>query len=115
MTVRRGVLGWLMLIAAVMVIIAGYLSVPTADACNFINQQQAQLGQAPTCSTTPSAGYFIVTGLLAAGGLLFLAPALEEQRNGQWRYGTENGRHEVGRLRTVVRGHARVITFPQFT
>jgi hypothetical protein len=38
-----------------------------------------------------------------------------DQRNGQWRYGTENGRHEVGRLRTVVRGHARSITFPQFT
>jgi hypothetical protein len=41
--------------------------------------------------------------------------ALEEQRNGQWRYGAENGQHEVGRLPTVVRGHARVITFPQFT
>ncbi len=30
---------------------------------------------------------------------------------GQWRSGTENGRHEVGRLPTVVRDHARVITF----
>ncbi len=67
MTRRRLILGWLLLIAAVIVIIAGYSSVPTADACNFINQQQAQLGQPPTCSTTPSAGYFIVTGLLGVG------------------------------------------------
>lgn len=74
MTRMRGFFGVLMLIAAPVVIVAGYGSVPTADACNTINSIQAQLGQPATCSTIPAAGYFVVAGILLVGGLLVLAP-----------------------------------------
>ena len=72
---RRG-FGILMLIAAPIVIVAGYGSVPSADACNTINSMNEQLGDPATCSTTPAAGYFVVAGILAVAGLLFLAPWL---------------------------------------
>jgi len=74
MSKPRQFFGVLMLIAAPVVIFAGYLSVPSASACNTINSIQAQLGSPPTCSTTPAPAYFAVAGILVAAGLLFLAP-----------------------------------------
>lgn len=74
MTRRRRLLGVLMLIGAPIVILAGYSTVPSASACNTISSVQGQLGQAATCSTIPSPGYFVVAAILAVCGLLFLAP-----------------------------------------
>jgi hypothetical protein len=66
--------GILMLIAAPIVVVAGYANVPSASACNYVNSVNAQLGQPATCSTTPAAGYFVGAGILLAAGLLFTAP-----------------------------------------
>jgi hypothetical protein len=76
MGVIRRIFGILMLIAAPIVIAVGYANVPSADTCNYINSQNQQLGEPATCSSTPAAGYFVVAGILAVAGLLFLAPWL---------------------------------------
>ncbi|MGH3260069.1 MAG: hypothetical protein ACRDOU_32505, partial [Streptosporangiaceae bacterium] len=80
-----------------------------------VRQLLAAIGQAAMVSGSSVIEHGTRNLALHSGLSQRTVSALEEQRNGQWRYGTENGRHEVGRLRTVVRGHARVITFPQFT
>lgn len=70
----RRFLGVVLVIGGVFILLGGYASVPSRSACSAINSVQGQLGQAPVCSSTPSAGYFIVSGALALAGLLCLAP-----------------------------------------
>jgi hypothetical protein len=70
----RYAIGWLLLIAAPITILAGYSSLPDAATCKFVNSLQSQLGGAPACQTHPAAGYFIGAGILAVAGLLCLAP-----------------------------------------
>ena len=66
---RRRVLGILLLVAAPLVLAWGYSSVPSAQACSTINSIDPG-----SCSTTPSAGYWIFAAVLAVAGLLMLAP-----------------------------------------
>lgn len=73
-TTARRIFGILLLIAAPVIIVAGYGTVPDASTCNTINQMNTQLGEAGTCSTVPSPGYFVVAGLCVVVSLLMLAP-----------------------------------------
>lgn len=76
MSTGRRIAGVLALIAAFVVVLAGYASVPSAYACNVVNSMDVQLGNPPSCSTTPAAGYFVAAILLALVSLLCFAPAL---------------------------------------
>jgi hypothetical protein len=71
--VRLG-FGLLLIIAAPIVIAAGYANKPSASACSYINQVNTSLGNPATCSTTPGTGYFVAAAILGAAGLLFTAP-----------------------------------------
>jgi hypothetical protein len=71
-------IGILLIVAAAGVTLAGYLTVPSAGACSFLNAQ----GITGHCSSTPSVGYFVAAGILAGIGLLLLALSSPW---GQWR------------------------------
>jgi hypothetical protein len=73
-TKARGIFGTLFLVAAPVIVVAGYGTVPNASTCNTINQMNTQLGRPATCSTVPAPGYFVVAGLCVVLSLLMLAP-----------------------------------------
>jgi Protein of unknown function (DUF2510) len=73
-TPARRIVGILLLIAAPVIIVAGYGTLPSANVCNTINQINTQLGEPATCSTVPAPGYFVAAGLCVVVGLLMLAP-----------------------------------------
>lgn len=70
----RALIGWVFIVAAALVIIAGYESLPDAATCQAINYAQQVTGGSPTCATTPAAGYFTASAVLGGLGLLTLAP-----------------------------------------
>ena len=70
----RRVLGVLLIIAAPVAVAVGYANAPGASTCTRINDFNRALGEGPTCSTAPSAGYFVAGGLLAIAGLLVIVP-----------------------------------------
>jgi len=73
-TKARRILGILLLIAAPVIILVAYGNLPTASACNTINQAYIQLGEPPSCPSVPSPSYFAAAGLCLVAGLLMLAP-----------------------------------------
>ena len=70
---RRG-LGIALIIAGPAAVAVGFANAPTASSCNRINDLNRALGLGPTCSTTPSIGYFAAGALLVVAGLLVLVP-----------------------------------------
>lgn len=67
-------MGILALVAALVIIIAGYGNKPQASICRTINRMNRGLGQPATCSSSPGAGTFVAAGIVAFVGLLLLAP-----------------------------------------
>jgi hypothetical protein len=74
MTGRRLGYGFLTLVAAAIVLVIGYKTAPRANACHTINSINVRAGRPPECLPTPSTGYLVTAGILAAIGLLFAAP-----------------------------------------
>jgi hypothetical protein len=68
------VLGIALIIAAPVAVAVGYANAPSASACTRINDLNQALGAAPTCSTAPSAGYFLTGAALLIAGVLVLVP-----------------------------------------
>jgi len=66
--------GILLLIAAIVIIVIGYRSVPDANLCYLINMERRMASLPPSCSSVPPVGYFVATGLCLTAGLLILAP-----------------------------------------
>jgi hypothetical protein len=71
---RRRAVGILLIIAAAAVLAVGYGTAPSAAACTTANNLALELGNPETCSTMPSAAYFVGTVILLIAGLLILAP-----------------------------------------
>jgi hypothetical protein len=61
-------------IAATVIIMIGYRSVPDANTCYPVNLWDKQAGLPPSCSTVPSAGYLVAAGLCLLAGFLILVP-----------------------------------------
>jgi hypothetical protein len=75
----RQMSGFLVLVAAAIVVGYGYTTMPSAGACRVINQMQQSLGLPNTCSTTPPIGWFVAAGVIALiGVLLVLAPSNQQ-------------------------------------
>jgi hypothetical protein len=70
----RRVLGILLIIAGPAIVGVGYLTVPSASSCTAANNIAFELGQPATCSTTPSALYFVAAAVLLVGGVLIMMP-----------------------------------------
>jgi hypothetical protein len=73
-TRARQIFGSLLLIAATVIIMIGYRSVPDANTCYPINLADRMAGLPPSCSTVPPVGYFVAAGVCLVAGLLILAP-----------------------------------------
>jgi hypothetical protein len=71
---RRRALGVLLIIAAPVAVAIGYVNAPSASACSRINDLNQALGEGPTCSTAPSAAYFVAGALLMIAGVLIIVP-----------------------------------------
>jgi hypothetical protein len=71
---RRRVLGIVLIVAAPAAVIVGYLNAPSASSCARINDLNRALGAEPTCSTAPSAAYFVAGALLVLAGVLVIVP-----------------------------------------
>ena len=71
---RRRALGVLLIIAAPVAVAIGYMNAPSASACSRINNLNQALGEEPTCSTAPSAAYFVAGALLVIAGVLVIVP-----------------------------------------
>jgi hypothetical protein len=67
-------LGILLAIAGPVVVGVGYLKAPSASACAAANSLALDLGQPATCSTTPSALYFVAGAVLLIAGVLIILP-----------------------------------------
>jgi hypothetical protein len=70
----RRVLGILLIIAGPAIVGVGYLTAPSASSCTAANNIAFELGQPATCSTTPSALYFVAAAVLLVGGVLIMMP-----------------------------------------
>ena len=70
----RRVLGILLIIAGPAIAGVGYLTAPWASSCTAANNIAFELGQPATCSTTPSALYFVAAAVLLVGGVLIMMP-----------------------------------------
>jgi hypothetical protein len=73
-TRTRRIVGSLFVIAAIVIIMIGYRSVPDANTCYLINLTYREAGRPPICSAVPSIGYFVTAGLCLVTGLLMLTP-----------------------------------------
>jgi UPF0716 family protein affecting phage T7 exclusion len=71
---RRRALGVLLIIAAPAAVGIGYVNAPSAGACSRINNLNQALGEGPTCSTVPSAAYFVAGALMVIAGVLTIVP-----------------------------------------
>jgi hypothetical protein len=69
----RQIFGSLLLIAATVIIMIGYRSVPDANTCYPIHLYYREAGLPLSCSTVPSVGYFVAAGLCLVAGLVILA------------------------------------------
>lgn len=78
----RTAIGVLLIAAGLGVVAWAYGSLPSAQACQVINNIQAQLGGPPTCSSSPSAGRLVIAGLLILAGLVTLLWPRARQRPG---------------------------------
>jgi hypothetical protein len=76
----RILLGVAALVAAVVITVRGFHSVPDASTCALINGQQRLLGGGPTCSTTPSVWWWIAAGVCALAGVVLLASGIRSGR-----------------------------------
>jgi hypothetical protein len=74
MSKLRRVLGILLIIAGPVIVGLGYLTAPSASSCTVANNIAFELGQPATCSTTPSALYFIAGAVLLVAGALIMMP-----------------------------------------
>jgi hypothetical protein len=70
----RRVLGVLLIIAAAATVAIGYANAPSASTCSTTNSLDRALGQGATCSTSPSAVYFVAAAVLVVAGLLVIVP-----------------------------------------
>jgi len=70
----RQILGSVFVIAATVIILIGYRSVPDANTCYPVNLWDKEAGLPPSCSTVPSVGYFAAAGLCLLAGFLILVP-----------------------------------------
>jgi hypothetical protein len=71
---RRRALGIVLIVAAPVAVAVGYANAPSASACTRINDLNRALGAGPTCSTAPSAAYFVAGAVLVIAGVLVLVP-----------------------------------------
>jgi hypothetical protein len=70
----RRVLGILLIIAGPVIVGLGYLTAPSASSCTMANNIAFELGEPATCSTTPSALYFVAGAVLLVAGVLIMMP-----------------------------------------
>ena len=70
----RRALGILLVIAGPVIVVAGYLRVPSASKCAADNGIALDLGKSATCSTTPSPLYFVAGAVLLIAGVLLVLP-----------------------------------------
>jgi hypothetical protein len=70
----RRALGILLVIAGPVIVVAGYLRLPSASTCATANGIALDLGKSPACATTPSPLYFVAGAVLLVVGLLLLMP-----------------------------------------
>jgi hypothetical protein len=71
---RRRAFGILLIIAAAGTVAFGYGNAPDANTCSTDNNLDRALGMPATCSTTPSAMYFVACAILLIAGLLIIIP-----------------------------------------
>jgi hypothetical protein len=71
---RRRALGVLLIIAGPVAVAVGYADAPSASTCSRINDLNQALGAGPTCSTAPSAAYFVAGAALVIAGALVIIP-----------------------------------------
>jgi hypothetical protein len=60
----------LLLLSAGGVMLAAYWNLPDASVCAQINQVNESLGGAPTCSSTPAAGYQVAAAVPAVAAVV---------------------------------------------
>jgi len=70
----RRVLGILLIIAGPVIVGLDYLTAPSASSCTAANSIAFELGEPATCSTTPSALYFVAGAVLLLAGVLIMMP-----------------------------------------
>jgi hypothetical protein len=70
----RRVLGIVLIVAAPVAVAIGFGSAPAASTCDRINDLNRALGEGSTCSTAPSAAYYVAAALLVIAGVLVLVP-----------------------------------------
>jgi hypothetical protein len=56
------------IIARPFVVAVGYLTAPSGSACAFANKISLDLGESPSCATSPATPYFVAAAIPSCGG-----------------------------------------------